>query len=307
MPAETMIATYQLVILAYLIFIITVCKKNELKNVNTDALQTLFIQGICASVIALYIQYGADVFLGISFGEIYRYNTGRNIYNLFFNAKSIVSLYLSIGMLYFFIAFINKEKIPALRWLILFAGTFLINNSRTGLASFIVCAVLYCIRNSKKIFGSIRVMIILILISVAGMYVIQYMLENRTNLSGIVDDNGRIEPIIETIKLLPKYIFFGIGGSATDFLQSSVGIAVHNFAVAYLLQFGVLGGLAVNTLLITPVCDYKKKNWYYLCCVIVGGMLFANWHNGLFIIPVYILAILEKGENHDFHTKVRPV
>ena len=80
--------------------------------------------------------------------------------------------------------------------------------------------------------------------------------------------------------------------------MSSIGITVHNFFMAYLVQFGVFGGLAVNSLLIAPVFSPKNKYWYYLCCVVLGGMLFANWHNALYIMPVYILFLMEDGKQH---------
>lgn len=292
-PVETFFITYQLVILAYLLVIIPACRNRELKNIDTDELVKIFVAGTCGLVIALYIQYAADM-VGIPLGEIYRYNTGRSIYNLFFYAKSVLSMYISIGLLYFFIDYINRKKITDIIWMILFVGAFLINNSRTGLASFALSAMLYCVMNSKKIFGSIRVTAILVLAAAVGLYVIQFMLESRTNLTGFADDNGRLETIVDALKILPDYLFSGIGGSAADYQKTSLGITPHNFFIAYLVQFGLLGGLAVNTLLLAPLFSQKKNNWFYLCCIITGGMLFANWHNCVFILPVYIFALLDK-------------
>ena len=290
---ETVFATYQLVILAYLTFIIPVSKNEELQSVDTEALMKLFAKGICAVAIALYIQYGAHVLFGVYLGEVYEYNSDRVIYNVYFYAKSVLSLYMSVGMLYFFIRYVNQKRVKDMLWMALFGGAFLINNSRTGLVCFAVCADLYCLRNFKKIISSIRVTVMLIFVAVAGLFMIQFMLESRTGLNGFVDDNGRFEPIMEAFRLLPRYIFAGIGGSATDYLLSSMGVAIHNFFVAYLIQFGVFGGLVVNALVISPLTDLKNRYWYYLCCVIMGGMLFANWHNSLYIVPLYLFVLLE--------------
>lgn len=292
-PVETFFITYQLIVLAYLIVIIPACRNRELNNIDTDELVKMFIAGTCSLVIALYIQYVADM-RGIPLGEIYRYKTGRSIYNLFFYAKSVLSMYISIGLLYFFIDYINRKKITDIIWMIAFVGAILINNSRTGLASFAVSAMLYCVMHSKKIFGSIRVTAILILAASVGLYVIQFMLESRTNLTGFTDDNGRLDAIVNAIKIMPNYLFSGIGGSAADYQKTSLEITSHNFFIAYLVQFGLLGGLAVNTLLLAPLFSQKKNNWFYLCCIITGGMLFANWHNCAFILPVYIFALLDK-------------
>ncbi len=290
---ETVFATYHLVLLAYLIFIIPVAKNEELMLVDTEALLKVYIRGICAVAITLFIQYGAKTILGISLGEVYEFNSDRVIYNVYFYSKSVLSLYLAVGLLYYFVEYINNKRFWALIWMGVFTGAILINNSRTGLMCFAVCAGLYCIRNIKKIVRSIRVTAMLILIGAVGLYIVQLMLASRSSLKGFADDNGRFETIIEALRLLPGYIFSGIGGSAADYTMSSMGVSVHNFFVAYLVQFGIFGGLAVNALLLSPVFDAKNRYWYLLTCVILGGMLFANWHNALYVVPLYLFFLLE--------------
>lgn len=290
---ETVFATYHLVLLAYLIFIIPVAKNEELILVDTESLLKVYIRGICAVAITLFIQYGAKTILGISLGEVYEFNSDRVIYNVYFYSKSVLSLYLAVGLLYYFVEYINNKRFFALIWMGVFTGAILINNSRTGLMCFAVCAGLYCIRNIKKIVRSIRVTAMLILIGAVGLYIVQLMLASRSSLKGFADDNGRFETIIEALRLLPGYIFSGIGGSAADYTMSSMGVSVHNFFVAYLVQFGIFGGLAVNALLLSPVFDAKNRYWYLLICVILGGMLFANWHNALYVVPLYLFFLLE--------------
>ena len=290
---ETVFATYHLVLLAYLIFIIPVAKNEELMLVDTESLLKVYIRGICAVAITLFIQYGAKTILGISLGEVYEFNSDRVIYNVYFYSKSVLSLYLAVGLLYYFVEYINNKRFFALIWMGVFTGAILINNSRTGLMCFAVCAGLYCIRNIKKIVRSIRVTAMLILSGAVGLYIVQLMLASRSRLKGFADDNGRFETIIEALRLLPGYIFSGIGGSAADYTMSSMGVSVHNFFVAYLVQFGIFGGLAVNALLLSPVFDAKNRYWYLLTCVILGGMLFANWHNALYVVPLYLFFLLE--------------
>lgn len=290
---ETVFATYHLVLLAYLIFIIPVAKNEELMLVDTESLLKVYIRGICAVAIALFIQYGAKTILGISLGEVYEFNSDRVIYNVYFYSKSVLSLYLAVGLLYYFVEYINNKRFFALIWMGVFTGAILINNSRTGLMCFAVCAGLYCIRNIKKIVRSIRVTAMLILVGAVGLYIVQLMLASRSSLKGFADDNGRFETIIEALRLLPRYIFSGIGGSAADYTMSSMGVSVHNFFVAYLVQFGIFGGLAVNALLLSPVFDARNRYWYLLICVILGGMLFANWHNALYVVPLYLFFLLE--------------
>ena len=295
---EMVFMTYHLVLLAYLIFIIPVAKNEELMQTDTDALMKIYIHGVCAVAITLYIQYAAKTVVGISLGEIYEYNSDRVIYNVFFYSKSVLSLYLAVGLLYYFIEYINNKHISALGWMGIFAGAILLNNSRTGLMCFAVCAGLYCIRNAKQVVGSIRVTAMLVILGAAGLYIVQLMLASRSSLDGFADDNGRFETIIEALRLLPRYIFSGIGGSAADYTLSSMGISVHNFFVAYLIQFGICGGLAVNALLLSPVFEPQNRYWYLVVCVVMGGMLFANWHNALYVVPLYLFFLLENRSEH---------
>lgn len=296
---ETVFTTYHLVLLAYLVFIIPVAKDEEFMQIDTETLLNVYIQGICAVAIALYVQYGANTFLGISLGEVYEYNSDRVIYNVYFYSKSVLSLYLAVGMLYFFMEYVNNKRFLMLVLLGIFAGAILINNSRTGLVCFAICAGLYCIRNIKKIVGSLRVTAMLILVGMVGLYVMQWMLASRASLAGFADDNGRFETIIEALKLIPQYVFSGIGGGAMDYTRSSMGVTVHNFFVAYLVQFGVFGGFAVNSLLLSPVFDLRNKYWYFVLCVVLGGMLFANWHNVLYVVPLYLFFLLENRRQYD--------
>ena len=297
-PMETFFATYQLVLLVYLIFIIPVAKDEELVQTDTDALMKIYIRGICAVAVTLYIQYGSKTVLGISLGEVYEYNSDRVIYNVYFYSKSVLSLYLAAGMMHYFIEYVNNKRFSELFWLGLFAGGILINNSRTGLACFAVCAGVYCMRNAKKIISSIRVTAMLILVGVVSLYIVQLMLASRSSLDGFADDKGRFETIIEAFRILPNYIFSGIGGGALDYTLSSMGVSVHNFFVAYLVQFGVFGGLAVNLLVLSPVFEAKNKYWYVLTCVIFGGMFFANWHNVLYVVPLYVYFMLENRKQY---------
>lgn len=287
-PLEMIFATYQLVLITYLLFILPTSKNEELKAVNTESLIRLLIRGVCAITITLYVQYIAKTYFGVQLGEVYEFNSKRVIYNVYFNSKSVLSLYISIGILYFFIEYIEKKKNLFLIVIAFFCGAFLINNSRTGLACFALLALIYSIKHFKDIVGNMKVVISLVLIFVAGVYVIQLMLNTRTNLESFTDDNGRFDTIIEALRLLPNHIFSGIGGSANDYILSSMGVSVHNFLIAYLIQFGLMGGLAVNIILLIPVFDYDNKYWYLISSIILGGMFFANWHNALYIVPLYL-------------------
>ena len=109
---EAVFMTYHLVLLAYLVFIIPVAKNKELMHADTDALMKIYIQGDCAVALTLYIQYAAKTVLGISLGEIYAYNSARVIYNVYFYSKSVLSLYLGVELLYYFIEYIMSTDQP---------------------------------------------------------------------------------------------------------------------------------------------------------------------------------------------------
>ena len=80
---EMVFMTYHLVLLAYLIFIIPVAKNEELIQTDTEGLMKIYIHGVCAVAMTLYIQYAAKIAFGISLGEIYEYNSDRVIIMFF--------------------------------------------------------------------------------------------------------------------------------------------------------------------------------------------------------------------------------
>lgn len=241
---ETLANTFQLLILGYLIFIIQATRKVELlsANIDTEELMNIFAIGVCAIAMGIYIQFALYQWGGIRLGEVFIYGSGRKVFNLYVYAKSALSLYLAIGLIYYYIKLFRKFKLNNIVIIIFILGAIVLNNSRTGLASFAISAILYTIVHFRKAIRSVKITAMLIILAAAAFCIIQMMLLSRTGLDGIADDNGRFDLIFIALKMLPQHIVIGIGGSAADYAATEMGITVHNFIVAFLIQFGCIGG-----------------------------------------------------------------
>ena len=299
---EALLNTYQLVILGYTFYIIPAWIKQEKNKVDTEELIKFFATGVCAVATGIYIQFFAYQFAGITLGEVFTYGS-RRIFNLYIYAKSVVSMYISLGLTFFYFQLVEKGKINSIVVLGYLFGALVLNNSRTGLASFFICAVVYTIISFKKAVANVRALSILIIFMVAGLYVVQIMLESRTGLTSIADDNGRSDLIFNALKVLPSNFVFGIGGSARDYAMTLMGITVHNFAIAYLVQFGCIGGALIDYMLFSSVWSATGKYRFYALAALVGGMFFANWQNAVFVIPVFVIAAISSANADGGNTK----
>lgn len=291
-PMETLLESYQIVILVFVILSVCIYNRKFGSDEELESLLELYVQGTIVLAIGVFVQYALYNMTGTETGFIFKYGD-RAIYNLFFYAKSVLSFYLSIGLLYFYIEFFKKKSFMAIGRMVILLGAILINNSRTGLVCMLIVALIYTIFHFKDAITSLKVMVALLLFLITVIYIFQYMLSIRSGLASIIDDNGRSDLIIKAIQLLPNYVFSGIGGSGLDYTQSSLGMVIHNFAIAYLIQFGCIGGMAVNYMLFSCLWNFKSDWIYFVLITLLGGMMFANWQNCVFVFPIFILCILK--------------
>lgn len=291
-PWQAFYDSYQIILLCLVIVLLAFSDAKRLLNCDLGGCLEIYIEGIVAVSIGIIVQFVLSSVIGIEVGHIFRYGR-RTIYNLFFYAKSVLSLYLAVGLVFFFIRFLEKKKYISLVGMAVIMIAEVLNNSRTGLACSAVVIAIYFVFHIKETVSSMRVISIIITLVIAAEFIIQRMLDMRTGLNGIMDSNGRSDLIVEAVKLLRNYVFSGIGGCAEDYAATKLEIVIHNFAVAYLVQFGCIGGLGVNYIIISTIWKYRSDWSYYLIALILGGMMFANWQNAVYIIPVFVLAIIK--------------
>ena len=172
-----------------------------------------------------------------------------------------------------------------------------------------VVAAAYALFHMKTMMKNLKIICFTLLGIVAVIYVVQSMLASRTSLAGFVDDNGRFDLLSRALMELRHHVVIGIGGTTADY-KAALGdeTPIHNFIVQYMIQFGAIAGLAISGIF----CDCfvkAKDDWkYYLGIVFLGGMLFANWQNALYIFPVIVLSIIgssQTGKKVEYANKIR--
>lgn len=293
-PSEVLLDTYQLVILMWVVLFITITSRKQIIIVDAEALFEEFCIGICAVAASVYIQYLLRQILDTTVGYVFVWNQGsRVIYNSIYVAKSVLSLYLAIGMLHYFIKLITYTKVADAFRIVFIGGAILLNNSRTGLMCFIAVATIYIVFHLNSMVKNAKILCLLVLGVVAVAYTMQSMLASRSSLTGFIDDNGRVALLQQAYMELKNYFVIGIGGSSSDY-NAVFGneTPIHNFVFQYLIQFGVIAGVLIVAFLGDCFLSAKGTWKYYIGIVFLGGMLFTNWQNALFIFPTLILSII---------------
>ena len=293
-PGEVLVDTYQLILLIWLVLFVGIASRMQKIAVNVEMLFEKYCVGICAVAASVYIQFFLRQYFKMTVGQVFVWGGGsRVIYNSIYVAKSVLSLYLAIGMLYYFIKMFTKIEMAHILRIVFIGGAVLLNNSRTGLMCFMVVGAAYTLFHMKTMMKKPKMVILTLLGVIAVLYVVQSMMESRTSLAGFADDNGRFGLLWRALVELRHFVVMGIGGSGADY-RAVFGseVPVHNFVIQYQIQFGAVAGLLIAGIFLD--CFVKATgNWkYYLGIVFLGGMLFANWQNALFIVPVIILSII---------------
>lgn len=303
--AQAILDTYQLIVIIWLVVVGRMAASwGMFDKIDTIKWMNQYCHGIVAVGISVYIQAFLYRIAGMQVGFVFVWGNGfRVIYNSIYVAKSVLSLYLAIGMLFLFIRLFEKVTFLGILQIVLLGGAILLNNSRTGLACFIAVAGWYALRNIRKLVRRFGLLIGAIVGTVAVVYVIQSMLASRTGLANFTDDNGRMDLLIKSMAYMKNTIFVGIGGALTDYTRIGMETSTHNFAIQYMIQFGVIAGIVLDYILCIPLFSTHDEWKYYVLIVLIGGMMFTHLQNALYIIPVFMFAILESRKRKQNITK----
>ncbi|MBQ8133610.1 MAG: O-antigen ligase family protein [Clostridia bacterium] len=267
-------------------------------NFNIEPLVNKYFISTLAVSASVYIQFVLYRYLGAQVGFVFIWGQGsRVIYNSIYVAKSILSLYLSVGMIYYFIKLFDKVTIKRLFCIVFIGGAVLINNSRTGVMCFMIVALIYAFVHIRKIGRNVLLIPFAAVGIFALAYVINTMLSTRSGLSDFSDDNGRIDLLVNASRQFKNYIITGIGGSEKDYLRLfGDPTPIHNFVIQYMLQFGMVSGLLIMIIYFVPLLRTSGIYKYLTGIIVLGGMFFANWHNALFLFPLMILALIKTSD-----------
>ena len=112
---QLIIDTYQLIVEIWLIVVIRLLSEESLLKSSIEDLVNKYFMGLLAVAASIYLQFALYRYLGLQVGFLFVWGQGsRIIFNSIYIAKSILSLYLSVGMTYYFIKMFDKVTIKRL-------------------------------------------------------------------------------------------------------------------------------------------------------------------------------------------------
>ena len=288
-PFETFLNILNLIVLILVIFITSTLVSNIKHNINIKNMINMYIFVCISLALGLIFQYSIHLF-GIDLGQIFYYK-GRTIFNLYFISKSTLSAFISSGAIIILIRMYKNFRLRNLLQLAILLCGNIISTSRTGIVVMIVVFSLYFIFNMKYIVKNYKSSILILTAILIFILSANIILSSRT--STLLDDNGRIDLIIQSQEIIKDNLFLGIGSSWADLHKYGLYVEIHNFLLQYLLQMGVIVIVSLILLLLFVFNRLKHSEFVYVflfVCLI--GNFYAYWHNSLFILPIIIIGLL---------------
>lgn len=255
---------------------------------------------IVATAIATIYQFTMYEFGNFNLGEITIFNN-RIIYDLIFKAYSVLSLFLSLGVIIVInniIELIIQRKITfkifiekAIKLLII-VGAIFINTSRTGiLAAILTTFIIMC--NFLKVMTKKQRKVIIVLFIIVSVFLIIFFSLSRKDMT-FFNDNGRFltyKNALDFIFESPINFILGCGlyeGNYSHMLP-------HNF----ILELMTTSGVIITTIsiyliykLIRFIKDSKYKFLFYN--ILIGSMFITCFQGNPFATIIGIFAILDQ-------------
>ncbi len=297
-PLESFLFMFKLILFILVVFVSRTFKINgaTLNNHSINILTKRLIDVCVGLSIGIIVQYIFYHYLGKTIGSIF-FGDSREIFNLYFLQKSILSGFLCMGGYLLVCQLFEKINSKSIFMLIVILLANVINTSRTGLICLLITIVLYILLSKNHENKKVNVYVTIIFIIGMFIVLIPALEKMRDNITGFLDDNGRFEIFIDSFPIIKDNFLLGIGSSWEDLFNNGLTIEIHNFILQYLLTFGIFGLLGFCILLILSL---KKTNniklKFGMIYLIFCGQLFTYWHNSLYIIPIFILGLLSEKE-----------
>lgn len=289
-------------VLMMIIPIITtyMCKDMIIKQIEKKDFKRIIIEiedVITATAICTIIQCIMYYLFNISLGKISIY-PNRIIFDLFFKAYSVLSLFIGIGIVIAVVRIIQsiKEKKIDFTQIIritIFITAIVINSSRTGIMSAIITTLI--IINSKNIKIESRkkriTNLIFIIIAIVSIVLISL---TRKDMNNIFSDNERNKTYIYGLNLItqnPINLLLGNGLSTKNYEYTMP----HNFILETLTTSGIVV-TALVILYFTKLLLYiKNTNYRFIVyCILIGSMFITCFYGNPFTTVYMILAIIDE-------------
>ncbi|MDN7226432.1 O-antigen ligase family protein [Planococcus sp. N064] len=233
--------------------------------------------------------------IGIAVGYYSFLGSNREVYAGLFNDYSFATLYVATGSIILLIDYIDKKRISTFFFIFgeaVLLLTMLVINSRTGLVSLLLTAILFLLY--KIIKGKLKAIFFLPLFLISIPILVAKTIENRGGQS-FVEGSGRIELLFQAFEVFTQAPFLGVGfGLNNLYLKTGMHVP-HNLFAQYLVQFGLIGfSIFFSILIIFFVKYFKYKSDYLwvILTVFIGAMLIPDIVSSRFLSVLIILTII---------------
>lgn len=260
-----------------------------------------------------------DVILAVGLGTLFQYivyrGTGnilgkitffyeRDVFDLFFKAFSVLSIFLGLGIIIATSKLIKKFKFVELFKIVFFIIVIGINSSRTGLISSIITIFIMFSSKSFKLSQKKRIVLYTTLVLgaiVSTLYIIQF----RGELTNIFSGNERMDTYKYGIDLLVSNVRIFLFGNGLDYSVYN-NMLPHNSILESLVCCGIIFTTIMVFGIIYLLKNLKHTKYKFLIYhILVSSMFITCFQGNPFTTIIIILAILDetfyckRGENNE--------
>ena len=281
-----------MVIPAYTTF---VCRKDLIKDIN-EKFQSEMINKLVsiflATAIGVIAQYILYTYFNIKLGQITIFS-GRSVFDLLFNAYSVLSLFLGLGIVLIFRKLLEKVNLLDIIKIVVLFIAIIVNSSRTGLVAAIIAIFLMINSRGLKLSMNRKIVfyIIYIILSTLG---VLYALKSRSELSNFFYDNGRMETYKYGLNMFIcnfKIFFIGNGLDLTTYQE----VMPHNFIIETLVTCGII----ITIMTLKAIAKFLKfikssKLKFLFWTILIGSLFITCFQGNPFTTIIMIITILDQ-------------
>ena len=267
--------------------IIKKISKNYINN-TLDKIESVIL-AVCLGTLIQYIVYQCT---GNILGRI-SFFYKREVFDLFFKAFSVLSIFLGLGIIIATTKLIKKFSVVELIKIIFFVMVIGINSSRTGLIAAIITIF---IMFSSKIFNLEKKQKIFLygILAISAIISIIYIIQFRGELGNIFSGNERMDTYKYGIDLLKSDIRILLLGNGLDYSIYN-NMLPHNSILETLVCCGLIF-TSITIFGIIRLIKYIKTTKYKFLIfhIIIASMFITCFQGNPFTTIIIILAIIDE-------------
>jgi len=246
---------------------------------------------ILATAMGLFLQYILYERLSIIVGHWTFYHN-RTVVDFIFNGYSVLSLFLSLGVIINVKRFYKKSNLRELINIIICTAAIVINSSRTGMAVAITISIMIVLMEGLKTKKNLIITILVIPILIITLFFASDLQIQNREIQGMFDDNGRMQTYNYGIRVLTtnyKSFLFGSGIATENYTET----IPHNFILETLVGTGIVV-TSIIIMLVIALLKYinKYEDKYIIYGIFLGSMFITNFPGNMFATVYIILSIL---------------